>query len=67
MNHGDANGTTPLMRAIKAKNLEDVKFLLDCGADVKKADKRGKTLLVLLPSPQILLILGLSCFYSVRL
>ena len=50
MNQGDFNGRTPLMRAILDKNLEDVRFLLDCGADVEKKDKLGKPLVVLLLS-----------------
>ena len=44
INHGAADGWTPLMYAIQEKNLENVKLLLERGADVKKADKDGKTL-----------------------
>ena len=44
INHGNADGWTPLMYAIQGKNLENVKLLLERGADVKKADKDGKRL-----------------------
>ena len=50
INHGTYNGETPLMYAIEGKNLEVVKLLLDCGADVEKVTKTGKTFRVLLLS-----------------
>ena len=50
VNHDDANVWTLLMRAIQEKNLEIVKFLLDCGVDVEKTTKDGKTFRVLLLS-----------------
>ena len=43
INHRNVDSETPLMVAIKEKNLEKVKLLLECGADVEKADKKGKT------------------------
>ena len=43
INHGNANGWIPLMDAIQRNKLDNVKILLDCGADVAKADKTGKT------------------------
>ena len=48
INHGDVDGFTPLMCAIRWKNLEIVKLLLDCGADVKKLNNYGNTFRVLL-------------------
>ena len=48
MNHGNANGWTPLIYAIEWNKLENVKLLLDCGADVEKANKDGETFRVLL-------------------
>ena len=50
VNHRNVDGWTPLMVAIKANNLEKVKLLLDCGADVEKADNEGNTFLVILLS-----------------
>ena len=43
MNHGNANGWTPLMYATAGKKPENVKLLLDCGAEVEKKNIRGKT------------------------
>ena len=51
VNHGNANdddGVKPLVCAIVKKNLEIVRFLLDCGVDVEKATQHGNTLSVLL-------------------
>ena len=48
LNHGGADGWTPLMYAINGKKLENMRLLLDRGADVEKADESGKTFLVFL-------------------
>ena len=48
INHRDANAVTPLIYAIQGNKLENVKLLLECGADAEKADKIGKTFRVLL-------------------
>ena len=50
INHGSAKGLTPLMYAIQGKKMENVKLLLENGADVAKADKEGSTFLVILLS-----------------
>ena len=47
INLGNANGWTPLIYAIEGKKLENEHHLLDCGADVGKAKKDGKTFRVL--------------------
>ena len=47
INHGNANGWTPLMLAIEGRKLENVKLLLDCGAEVEKTNKRGNKFRVL--------------------
>ena len=50
INHRYVDGETPLVVAIKAKNLEKLKLLLERGADVEEADKDGKIFLVVLLS-----------------
>ena len=51
MNRGDAKGLTPLMYAVQGKKMENVELLLECGADVEKADNKGSSIfLVLLPN-----------------
>ena len=50
VNHRNVDGETSLVVAIKGKNLEIVKLLLDCGVDVEKTTKDGKIFRVLLLS-----------------
>ena len=52
VNDANVDRETRLVVAIKGKNLEEVKLLLECGTAAEKADKDGKTFLVVL----------LSCF-----
>jgi pectate lyase len=42
----DENGRTPLLRAIRGKQIEAVKFLIDHGADVNTRDEQGYVPLV---------------------
>ena len=52
INHVNANGATPLIYAIEGNKLENVKLLLNCGADVKKAKKDGKAFRALFVFPR---------------
>ena len=58
---GNADAWTPLTFAIVQKNLEDVKLLLECGADMEKADKYGKTFRELCWAERFCLHLDQSC------
>ena len=46
----DAEGNTPLMRAVFTGQVEAVKMLLSAGADVNALDKQGRNVLFLFPS-----------------
>ena len=48
MNHAIVDGGTPLIFAIVGNKLENVKLLIECGADVEKVDDEGKTFRVIL-------------------
>ena len=48
INYGNVNGYTPLLYAVEGNKLENVKLLLECGADVEKGNNDGNTIRVLL-------------------
>ena len=50
VNDANVDRETQLVVAIKGKNLEEVKLLLECGTDAEKTDKDGKTFLIVLLS-----------------
>ena len=47
-NRANKEGWTPLMHAIRGKQMNNVELLVERGADAEKADNEGNTFLVIL-------------------